>query len=194
MKKLNITGNYDKLVGYFETRLDKIRLAHNKTSMFWGDLLLWHNKQFELPKDAVIQAYWDLTHLKQSVEMGYRTLMSSAWYLDHLGVGWQDFYKAEPYSASNFTDAQKKLILGGETLMWTENVDDNNVDSRIYPKMVAVAERLWSPMNVVDINNATARLEEFRCEVLVRRGVACGPVWAQFQRHACDAMIYKKPW
>jgi hexosaminidase len=103
-------------------------------------------------------------------------------------------YKVEPYSASNFTDDQKKLILGGETLMWTENVDDNNVDSRIYPKIAAVAERLWSPMTVVDLHDATARLEEFRCQILVRRGIKCGPVWSQFQRPACDAMQYTKPW
>lgn len=60
------------------------------------------------------------------------------------------------------TAEQKSMILGGEAAMWSEVVDKNNVDSRIWPRTAVIAEKLWSPavltMNVEDMYR---RLENF---------------------------------
>jgi hexosaminidase len=42
--------------------------------------------------------------------------------------------------------------------MWSEYVSAENVDSRIWPRMAAIAERLWSPQNVTDVNTMYERL------------------------------------
>lgn len=42
--------------------------------------------------------------------------------------------------------------------MWSEYVSPENVDSRIWPRMAAIAERLWSPQSVTDVNSMYARL------------------------------------
>lgn len=42
--------------------------------------------------------------------------------------------------------------------MWAEYVSPENVDSRIWPRMAAIAERLWSLQNVTDINSMYQRL------------------------------------
>lgn len=43
--------------------------------------------------------------------------------------------------------------------MWSEFVTPENVDSRIWPSAAAVAERLWSPPEVKDVNSMYQRLE-----------------------------------
>lgn len=43
------------------------------------------------------------------------------------------------------TDEDKTRIIGGEAAMWTELVSDQNLDSRLWPRSAAIAEKFWSP-------------------------------------------------
>jgi hexosaminidase len=61
--------------------------------------------------------------------------------------------------AALLNDEQKKRILGGEACMWAEFITPETIDSRIWPRAAAVAERLWSPENVQDIEDMYRRLE-----------------------------------
>jgi hexosaminidase len=51
------------------------------------------------------------------------------------------------------------LILGGESCMWSEYVDAENIDSRIWPRNAAIAERFWSPQSVTDPTSMYARMD-----------------------------------
>jgi hexosaminidase len=44
--------------------------------------------------------------------------------------------------------------------MWSEYVSPENVDSRIWPRTAAIAERFWSPQDVTDAQDMYARLEQ----------------------------------
>lgn len=61
--------------------------------------------------------------------------------------GWQKVYDNNPLQISrNLTQGvlQENLIQGGEAAMWTEQVDDHNLASKVWPRAAALAERLWS--------------------------------------------------
>jgi hexosaminidase len=39
---------------------------------------------------------------------------------------------------------QRHLVLGGQTVLWSETTDETNVDSKIWPRAAAIAEIYWS--------------------------------------------------
>ena len=54
-------------------------------------------------------------------------------------------------------------------------MDTSDVQQTVWPRLAAVAERLWSPRALNDTADAHDRIREFRC-LLNRRGVAAAPV------------------
>jgi hexosaminidase len=43
--------------------------------------------------------------------------------------------------------------------MWTEHVTTETFDSRVWPRTAAIAERLWSPVEVRDVADMYRRLD-----------------------------------
>ena len=70
-------------------------------------------------------------------------------------------YAVDPLggAAADLTPEQKQLVLGGEATMWSEYVNWENIDGRIWPRTAAIAERYWSPESVTDANSMYARLD-----------------------------------
>jgi len=61
------------------------------------------------------------------------------------GIALPKFEKIEP-----LTEDQRKNLLGGEACMWTEAADSVTLESRIWPRTGAIAEKLWSPSQLTD--------------------------------------------
>ena len=59
--------------------------------------------------------------------------------------------------------------------MWGEHVKDDNFEYNVWPRAAVTAERLWSPKDVRDVDEAESRLLQFN-DVLLRRGVNSCPV------------------
>jgi hexosaminidase len=62
-------------------------------------------------------------------------------------------------AAASLTDEEKARILGGESCMWAEYVNPENIDSRIWPRNAVIAERLWSPQEIKDPDSMHHRME-----------------------------------
>lgn len=153
MHSHNLKNNTD-LQAYFNTRVQKIVARHGKIMEGWDEIL-----RPDLPKDIVVQSWRGQQSLGQAAQQGYRGLLSYGYYLDLMQPASQH-YAVDPFGdgAASLSDADKQKILGGEACMWAEFVSPENVDSRIWPRMAAIAERLWSPQDVTDINSMYARL------------------------------------
>jgi hexosaminidase len=155
MRAHGMKTNQD-LQAYFNKRVQEIVRKHGKTMIGWDEIL-----RPELPKSIVIQSWRGQESLAQAAKQGYRGLLSHGYYIDLMWPASQH-YVVDPMSdaAANLSPEESKRILGGEATMWAEYVSPENIDSRIWPRTAAIAERLWSPQNVRDVNSMYQRLEE----------------------------------
>jgi hexosaminidase len=127
---------------------------HGKTMEGWDEIL-----RPNMPSSIVIQSWRGQKSLADAAKQGYRGLLSSGYYLD-LNYSTTSHYTVDPMSgdAANLSETEKARILGGEACMWAEYVSPENIDSRIWPRMAPIAERLWSPQNVTDVNSMYDRM------------------------------------
>jgi hexosaminidase len=155
MRAHGLRDNKD-LQGYFNERVQKIVSKHGKTMVGWDEIM-----RPDLPKDVVVQAWREESSVPDEVKQGFRGLRSEGYYLD---LNWpaSRHYAIDPMSGAEakLTPDEKKRVLGGEACMWSEYVSPENIDSRIWPRTAAVAERLWSPEDVTDVGAMYERLEK----------------------------------
>lgn len=147
-------ANNAALQAYFTARVQKIVAKHGKTMEGWDEVL-----QPGTPKDVVIQSWRGQASLAEAARLGYRGLLSTGYYID-LNQPASEHYLVDPLdgAAASLTPEQQSLILGGEAAMWSEFVTPENIDSRIWPRTAAIAERLWSPRNTRDVDAMYTRL------------------------------------
>jgi hexosaminidase len=154
MKTHGIKNN-EALQAYFSGRVQKLVTRHGKTVVGWDEVLVEG-----VPKDIVIQSWRGQASLAKAAKQGYRGILSNGYYLD---LGWSAarHYAVDPMSgdAANLSAEEMQRILGGESCMWAEYVSPENIDSRIWPRNAAIAERLWSPQEVRDPASMYARLD-----------------------------------
>ena len=154
MKANSLKDNH-ALQNYFNVRLDKILKKLNKTMVGW-----YTDEMPDLEKDYIVQAWKGRTTLYETAKKGYRSLLSHGFYID-LVQSTEYHYKNDPIPPDSIlSDEVKERILGGEATMWAEFAGPETIDSRIWPRTAAIAERLWSPGSVNDLNNMFLRLDQ----------------------------------
>ncbi|MFL6275909.1 MAG: beta-N-acetylhexosaminidase [Blastocatellia bacterium] len=159
MKAKNIKDNH-ALQAYFNQRLSRILEKLGKKMIGWEEIL-----HPDLPQDIVIQSWRGPKSLAEAARKGYDGILSAGYYIDLLYPAWQH-YKNDPVAADT-TLSEKELthILGGEAAMWGEWVSPETIDSRIWPRTAAIAERLWSPREVTDVDDMYRRLDAVSIEL-----------------------------
>jgi len=140
---------------YFNGRVLKILQRHGKKMIGWDEI--FHP---ELPHDIVVQSWRGRESLADGARKGYLGILSNGYYID-LFFHAADHYTVDPLGgpAAALSEEEKARILGGEACMWGELITPELIDSRIWPRTAAVAERFWSPAEITDVDDMYRRLE-----------------------------------
>jgi hexosaminidase len=148
------------LQAYFNQRVLTILTGMHRQMIGWDEIF-----NPALPKDIVIQTWRGESSIAASTAQGYEGILSAGYYLDGMKSA-EEHYLVDPAPAdAALTPVQRKLILGGEVAMWGEFVHENTLDSRIWPRTAAVAERFWSPESVRDVDDMYRRLDAVSLEL-----------------------------
>ncbi|KAA2215769.1 beta-N-acetylhexosaminidase [Maribacter flavus] len=151
--KRNKLADTHELHSYFVNRLYEIVKKHGRTMIAWQEAF-----SKSLPKDVMVQAWipegapMEAVPPKEIAESGNSVLISTGFYLDLF------LPSHVHYSNPEYLSDVHDNVLGGEAALWSELVDVNSFENRAWPRAAAIAERLWSPVSITDINNMYNRL------------------------------------
>lgn len=150
----NNMKDIQSLHNYFNLRILKILEKYNKKMIGWDEIF-----QPEMPNNIVIQSWRGHKSLIESANKGYKGILSNGYYIDLIQP--TDYhYLNDPIPDSiNLSPEARENILGGEATMWSELVTYENIDSRIWPRTAAIAERFWSKSSVKDVDYMYKRLD-----------------------------------
>ncbi|OCK74755.1 glycoside hydrolase family 20 protein [Lepidopterella palustris CBS 459.81] len=103
---------------------------------------------------------------------------------------WQRIYDYD--FTQNLTAAEAKHVIGAAAPLWSEQVDDTVISSKMWPRAAALAELTWSGNKDKSggkrTTEMTQRILNFR-EYLVAVGVGAAPLMPKYclqHPHACD--------
>lgn len=134
------------------------------------------NSYMDWPVGTIAQIWFNYKSAVTTLtKKGHDVVMSDGWYLYVLATGadWEKFYNVEPTNF-NGNKSQKSHVIGGEACLWSEWINEYNVLPTTFPRVSAVAERLWSSLEHLDADEARLRLEEHNCR-MIGRGIEARP-------------------
>lgn len=163
----------------FNERVTALLRRLGKAPMAWDEAAA-----ASLGRDVTIQCWRGDAALGRIVDAGFDAVLSAPYYLD-LGYPADVHYRFDPATGAgprladdprfaHVADglraverawraadaplpkaARRGTVLGSEACMWTELVSDELLHGRVWSRMPAIAERLWSPIDQADVG-ATA--------------------------------------
>ena len=157
--------DYDDLLEYFVLKVDKIVRDLGATPVHWEEVF---TAGVNVDPSTVFEVWTAQSQMAGVANANFTVISapSDVWYLDHADNTWDVMYEYDP--TSTLTTAQKSLVLGGEVAMWGEHVDENNIESIVYPRANSVAERLWSDASINNADAAHDRFNSQRCRMISR--------------------------
>ena len=109
---------------------------------------------------------------------------------------WQKQYSFDPY-ANLTSSSEQSLVVGGESLLWTEQSGPENLDPVVWPRAASTAEVFWTGSRLPDggeraseegVQSALPRLHDvaFRMRERGVRAISLQPLWCALRPGVCD--------
>ncbi len=158
-----------ELQSYFIRRMEKFLVANNRKLIGWDEIL-----EGGLAPEATVMSWRGEAGGIEAAKMGHDVVMTpgNPYYFDH----YQGDPETEPLAIGGFNTLKKvynydpipveltteeaKRVLGAQANLWTEYISTaEHVKYMILPRMLALAEVLWSKKEQHDWNNFAERLQ-----------------------------------
>lgn len=155
MRKLKMKEEIE-LQNYFVRRMEKIVNKYGKVLVGWDEII----KGGELDPSTVVYGWASNKKAANAVKAGQPTVFIPAeyCYMDmkqsefERGHNWaaivtlDSTYKLDPINMNDFTEEEKKLVLGVQANLWTEllNRPERFLEYQFFPRLCALAEVGWT--------------------------------------------------
>jgi hexosaminidase len=159
----------EELQSYFIKRIEKFVNSKNRKIIGWDEIL-----EGGLAPTATVMSWRGESGGIKAAKMKHDVIMTPGFplYFDHYQAGpegepqaiggmntLKSVYDYNPIP-KELTTEDAKYVLGAQANLWTEYITTNaQVEYMVIPRMVALAEAVWSPLSSKDWSSFNARLE-----------------------------------
>jgi hexosaminidase len=165
-------GSEAELQSWFIRRIERHLAANGRKLIGWDEIL-----EGGISTSATVQVWRDMSHAADATRLGNAVIASptSHAYFDgsprNLPLG--RVYQFDPVPPG-LDSMQASRILGGEANIWTEYITTANFDVMVFPRLLAMAEVLWT-RGARDSIGFLERVREDHVPRLAAMGVKVGP-------------------
>jgi len=160
-----------ELQSYFIKRISNYLNNKGKTVIGWDEIL-----EGGLAPGAIVQSWQSFQGAVDAAKLGHYIICSPAshTYLnsDPEDLDLRTTYSFEPIP-DELTQDEKKYILGGEANLWTERAPQETVDSKLFPRMLALSEVFWTEPENKNYDDFYSRVQSVYAD-LSARGIQFG--------------------
>lgn len=156
-QRIRSAGLHDEheLQSWFISQIGQYLEERGRKLIGWDEIL-----EGGLPEGATVQSWRGMEGGRDAVLAGHDAIMSptSHCYFDYPveSTDMEEVYGFEPMPADLHGTGR---ILGGECNMWTEHAPQSLVHSKVFPRLVAMSEALWSEPEQKDWEDFKIRME-----------------------------------
>ncbi len=159
-KRIKDEGLHDEheLQSWFIQEIEKYLASKGKKLIGWDEIL-----EGGLAEGAMVQSWRGIQGGIEAANQGHDVVMSptSHCYFDYglSSIDLEKVYSFYPVPAE-LSQTNRHHILGAECNMWSERAPYELVDSKVFPRILAMSEVLWTDSTGRDFNEFYNRVQE----------------------------------
>ena len=151
---------------YFTKRIETFLIKHGRQLMGWDEIMEGGN----LTASAGVMVWRGEELARAATLAGHEVVLAHNYYFDHyqgrpetepVAAGYrplEDVYRYAPVPV-DFTAQQRQKILGIQSCLWTENINNTReAEYMLFPRVLALAEVAWSPAEKLNWDNFKQRI------------------------------------